>query len=109
MKKYRIVSSSRPEADGTKLSRDKIIELSHRLLKEFLGMKPQIELLDEKNEVRLEIVRQFQSLLKEEYQIDQAVRQKIRSQRREIEEGSAEWDILFRKYYGDEMRKLGPG
>jgi len=109
MKKYRIVSSSRPEADGTKLSRDKIIELSHRLLKEFSGMKPQIELLDEKNEVRLEIVRQFQSLLKEEYQIDQAVRQKIRSQRREIEEGSAEWDILFRKYYGDEMRKLGPG
>ena len=109
MKKYRIVSSSRPEADGTKLSRDKIIELSHRLLKEFLGMKPQIELLDEKNEVRLEIVRQFQSLLKEEYQIDQAVRQKIRSQRREIEEGSAEWDILFRKYYADEMRKLGPG
>jgi len=109
MKKYRIVSSSRPEADGTKLSRDKIIELSHRLLKEFSGMKTQIELLDEKNEVRLEIVRQFQSLLKEEYQIDQAVRQKIRSQRREIEEGSAEWDILFRKYYGDEMRKLGPG
>src|SRR3990172_2627081 len=109
MKKYRIVSSSRPEADGTKLSRDKVIELSHRLLKEFLGMKPQIELLDEKNEVRLEIVRQFQSLLKEEYQIDKAVRQKIRSQRREIEEGSAEWDILFRKYYGDEMRKLGPG
>jgi len=70
-------------------------------------MRGQIELVEEKNEVRLEIVRQFQALLRAEYERDQSVRQKIRSQRREIAEGSAEWDILFRKYYADEMRKLG--
>ena len=108
-KKYRIVSSSRPDPDGAKLSRDKLIELSHRIIKELAAMKPQIELVEEKNEVRLEIIRQFQALLREELQMDQGVRKKIQSQRREIAEGSAEWDILFRKYYADEMRKLGVG
>ena len=107
MKKYKIASSGRPDPDGAKLSRDKVIQLSHRITKDLAAMKPQIELVEEKNEVRLEIVRQFQALLKEEFQMDQTVRQKIRSQRREIAEGSAAWDILFRKYYSDELRKLG--
>jgi hypothetical protein len=107
MKKHRHVSSSRPGEDGTKLNRDKVIELSHRIIKEFAAMGAQIELLEDKNEVRLEIVREFHALLRAEYQIDQAVRAKIKSQKREIAEGSAEWDILFRKYYSEEMRKLG--
>jgi len=109
IKKYRIVSSGRPDPDGAKLSRDKLIELSHRIIKDLAAMKPQIELVEEKNEVRLEVIRQFQALLREELQMDQGVRKKIQSQRREIAEGSAEWDILFRKYYADEMRKLGVG
>jgi len=107
MKKHRHVSSSRPGEDGTKLNRDKVIELSHRIIKELAAMGGQIELLEEKNDVRLEIVREFHTLLRAEYQIDQSVRAKIKSQRREIAEGSAEWDILFRKYYSEEMRKLG--
>ena len=109
MKKYKIVTSSRPSADGTKLSRDKVIELSHRLIKDLAAMQGNVEFVEEKNEVRLEIVRQLQALLRAEYAMDQSVRQKIRSQRREIAEGSEEWDILFRKYYGEEMRKLGAG
>ena len=107
MKKHQMVSSSRSDRDGGRLSREKIIELSHRLLRDFSGMTAQIELLEEKNEVRLEIVRQFQALLREEHQIEQGVREKIQSQKREIAEGSAEWDILFRKYFAEEMRKLG--
>ncbi|MBI3894792.1 MAG: DUF507 family protein [Acidobacteria bacterium] len=107
MKKYKMVSSSRPDREGGRLSREKIIELSHRLIRDFSAMPQQIELQEEKNEVRLEIIRLFQALLREEHQIDQGVREKIRSQKREITEGSAEWDILFRKYYAEEMRKLG--
>ncbi len=107
MKKYRLIPSGGRGRDGGKLSRDKVIELSHRLVKDLLAIPQQIELIEEKNEVRLEIVRQLQALLKEETAIDQAVRQKIRSQKRDIVEGSGEWDILFRKYYSEEMRKLG--
>ena len=107
MKKHQMVSSSRPDRDGSKLSREKILELSHRLIRDFAGLPQHVEFQEEKNEVRLEIVRQFQALLLEESRIDQGVREKIRSQKREIVEGSAEWDILFRKYYAEEMRKLG--
>ena len=39
--------------------------------------------------------------------IDQAARQKIESQKRTILEGSQEWDILYRKYYNEEVKKLG--
>jgi hypothetical protein len=44
----------------------------------------------------------------EETRIDTAARQKIASQRKIILEGSQEWDILYRKYYNDEVKKLGP-
>src|ERR1019366_6746973 len=106
-KKYRIIPSAGRAKDGGKLSRDKLNELSHQLIKDLSAIPQQIELLDEKNEVRLEIFRELQALLKEETAIDQAVRKKIQSQKRDIVEGSDEWDILFRKYYSEEMRKLG--
>ena len=35
------------------------------------------------------------------------VRKKITSQKKEILEGSEEWDVLFKKYYGDELRRMG--
>jgi hypothetical protein len=68
-----------------------------------------IEMVEEKNEVRLEIMRQMQGLLREESRMDRGVRDKIRSQKREIAEGSEEWDLLFRRYYSEELRKLGVG
>ena len=47
------------------------------------------------------------NLLNQEAKIDQSARQKIESQRRTILEGSQEWDILYRKYYNEEVKKLG--
>jgi hypothetical protein len=107
MKKHKIVISNRPAADGSKYSRDKVNELSHKMVKALGELGQQMEMVEEKNEVRLEIMRQMQGLLREESQMDRGVREKIRSQKREIAEGSEEWDILFRKYYSDELRKLG--
>ena len=49
----------------------------------------------------------LEKLLAEEARIDAAARQKIESQRRTILEGSQEWDILYRKYYNEEVKKLG--
>ena len=46
-------------------------------------------------------------LLKEEEAIDAEVRKKISSQKKEIVEGSEEWDVVYRKYYAEEMRRLG--
>jgi hypothetical protein len=107
MKQHKIVISNRPAADGSKYSRDKVIELSHGMIRALDELGEQVELPEEKNEVRLEIMRQMQGLLREESQIDRGVREKIKSQKREVAEGSEEWDLLFRKYYSEELRKLG--
>jgi hypothetical protein len=39
--------------------------------------------------------------------VDSAVRQKIGSLKRGVVEGSAEWNILYRRYREDELRKKG--
>ena len=106
MKKHKMIHAGGRDRDGGKLSHDKIIELSHALVKN-LATLPQTEFVQEKNDVRLEIVGEMQALLREEAAVDRAARQKIVSQKKEITEGSGEWDILFRKYYSEEMRKLG--
>lgn len=40
--------------------------------------------------------------------VDAAVRRKIASLRRGVVEGSAEWNILYRRYRDEELRKKGP-
>ena len=38
---------------------------------------------------------------------DRAARDKVRSIKRDISEGSEEWDILQKRYYADELKKFG--
>jgi len=40
--------------------------------------------------------------------VDAVVRRKIASLRRGVIEGTPEWDILFRRYRDEELRKKGP-
>jgi len=47
------------------------------------------------------------AILRDEEKADAEVRKKITSQKKEILEGSEEWDVLYRKYYADELRRLG--
>lgn len=89
-----------------KLSREKIIRLSHLLVEDLVDMET-VDFVEDRNTIRLEIVRILQDLLHQEEQMDLAARQKIETQKRAIPEGSTEWETLYRKYYGDELRKLG--
>lgn len=41
-------------------------------------------------------------------QIDAVVRRKISSLKRGVVEGSSEWQILYRRYREEELRKKGP-
>jgi hypothetical protein len=59
------------------------------------------------NAIRLEIVRLMTELLIAEDKVDRAARTKIRSQKKEVPEGSEEWDLMHRKYYAEELKKLG--
>ena len=89
-----------------RLTHEKIIQLSH-LLMDAIEALDEVEIFEEPNTIRQAIVKALTDLLHEEETVDQNVRQQISSQKRTIPEGSAEWDILYRKYYSDALRKLG--
>jgi uncharacterized protein len=96
----------RASGDSMKLSRDKINDISHKLVAA-LRQGRQFRLKKDPNEVRLEIVKHITDLLGVEDRVDRAARTKIRTQKREIPEGSEEWDLLHRRYYAEELKKLG--
>jgi hypothetical protein len=89
-----------------RLSRDKINKLAHTVA-DALAEVDEVEFLEDRNTIRMEARRLLEELLKEEARLDLAARQKIESQRRTIIEGTQEWDILYRKYYNEEVKKLG--
>ena len=102
-----IRASGRDTGDAMKLSRDKVTDISHKLV-EMLRRSHDLRLRNkDSNAVRLEIVRSITDLLLAEDKVDRAARLKIRSQKREIPEGSEEWDLLHRRYYSEELKKLG--
>ena len=101
-----IRASGRDTGDHMKLSRDKITDISHKLV---AAMRKSREMRIKKdlNDVRLEIVRAFTDLLVTEEKVDRAARDKVRSQKRDIPEGSEEWDLLQKRYYAEELKKFG--
>ena len=99
-------ASGRDTGDQMKLSRDKITDISHKMVAAFRKSRD-VRLKKDNNEIRLEIVRCVSDLLAAEDKVDRAARDKIRSQKREVPEGSEEWDLLHRRYYAEELRKLG--
>ena len=102
-----VKASGRDTGDAMKLSRDKVSDISHKII-EMLRRSRELRLRNkDSNAVRLEIVRQITEVLMTEDKVDRAARAKIRTQKRDIPEGSEEWDILVRRYYSEELKKLG--
>jgi hypothetical protein len=101
-----IRASGRDTGDHMKLSRDKINDISHKLVAA-LRKQRDMRVKRDANEVRLEIVKTITEVLATEDKVDQLARTKIRSQKRDIPEGSEEWDVLLRRYYAEELKKLG--
>jgi len=93
-----------------KLSREKILRLSHLILGH-LDQDDAVEYFADPQAIRGDIVRLISEEMKTDEAIDALVRRKIESQKRTIIEGSDEWDVLYRKYYEEEVarhRKVMP-
>ena len=86
------------------LSRPKINHLSQLILKE-LQRSGVVQLLKPENEVRLQVVKTFTDELKIEEVLDAEVRHKLASYSRKIPEGSREWDVMYQKFYEQELKK----
>jgi uncharacterized protein len=89
-----------------KLSYEKVLQLARRITGAIEELN-EVEIFEEPNTIRQEVVRILNDLLLEEEKIGAVVKLRISSQKRTIAEGGAEWEILYRKYYADEMHKLG--
>jgi len=89
-----------------RLSRDKANKVAH-VVTDALAEMDQVGFIEDRNTIRLQVRKLLEDLLNQEEKIDQAARQKIDNQKRTILEGSQEWDILYRKYYNEEVKKLG--
>jgi hypothetical protein len=101
-----IRASGRDTGDAMKLSRDKVNDISHKIVTA-LRKSRDFRLKRDPNDVRLELVKTMTELLTVEDRVDRAARSKIKTQKREIPEGSEEWDLLHKRYYAEELRKLG--
>ena len=89
-----------------RISRDKANKVAH-VVTDALAVTDEVEFVEDRNSIRLEVRKILEDMLNQEAKIDQSARQKIESQKRTILEGSQEWDILYRKYYNEEVKKLG--
>ena len=93
-----------------KLSRERILNMSHLILR-YMNDEDALEYFDEPQEIRQTIVKIISDEMHADEVIDVLVRRKIESQKRSIPEGSAEWDVLYRKYFEEEVarhRKVMP-
>ncbi len=62
----------------------------------------------EANTTRLEVVKIITEEVKRDAMVDDLVRKKISSQKRDFPEGGQEWEILYRQYYQEAIEKHRP-
>ncbi len=101
-----IRASGRDSGDPMKLSRDKVNDLSHKIASS-LRKSRDFRVRKDQNDLRLALVKEITDVLQLEDRVDKAARAKIRTQKREIAEGGEEYDILHKRYYAEELKKLG--
>ena len=89
-----------------RLSREKIVRLSHQIT-DVLVSSDDVEFVEDRDTIRREVVQILTATLHEEEKADVEVRKRITSQKKEILEDTEEWNVLYRKYYADELRRMG--
>ncbi len=87
-----------------RLTNAKINDLATRVLRLLQG-DDTVEFFADDVDIRRKVVRIIHSELEDDERIDQVVRRKIDSQSRTIQQGTEAWDLLYRRYYDEEMMK----
>ncbi|MBN2399562.1 MAG: DUF507 family protein [Candidatus Aminicenantes bacterium] len=89
-----------------KLSKNRVNFLT-KLIVEYIETSDEVDYSDDIGNIRFKIYQFILDELKMFEDIETAARDKIVSQKKNIPENSREWEILFRKYTGEELDKLG--
>jgi len=101
-----VPASGRDSGDKMKLSRDKILDISHKVIVA-LKRSRDVRIRKDPNDVRLEIVKVLTEIFQLEERVDAAARDKVRSLKRNVQEGVDEWEVLHRRYYAEELKRFG--
>src|ERR1700738_3901556 len=89
-----------------RITREQIVRLSHQIT-DVLVSSDDVDFVEDRDTIRQQVVLILTETLRNEEKAEVEVRKRITSQKKEILEGSEEWDVLYRKYYADELRRLG--
>ena len=89
-----------------KLSRNKVNSLS-KLIIDYIENNEELDYVEDIGNIRFKIFHLIMDELKIFEQIELKAKERIKSQKRSVPEGSREWEILFRKYSTEELSKLG--
>ena len=87
-----------------RLSEDRISHISHLVL-DALVQDRHVDALQPEERLLREIKRTITAELQFEDEADVAARRTIQSLSRRVPEGSPEWDVLYRKYMNEEIRR----
>ncbi|MEN8222476.1 MAG: DUF507 family protein [Acidobacteriota bacterium] len=89
-----------------KLSRNKVNFLAS-LITEYIKDNEELDYHGDIGDVRMKIFHIIMEELRLFNQIEEDAKERVRSQKRSVPEGSREWEILFRKYAFEELDKMG--
>ena len=89
-----------------KLSKNKVNFLT-KLIVDYLEKSEEVDYNEDIGNIRLKTYRILMDELKMFEDIETQAMGKIITQKKNIPEGSREWEILFRKYTTEELNKLG--
>jgi hypothetical protein len=91
------------------MSRERLFGLADRIIGEVLNAEGALArpVVDEKvrNHLRMEVFRVLEDEAKLEESVDQEVRKTLGSYSRRVPEGSAEWELLYRKTRDEVYRR----
>lgn len=88
-----------------RLSEDRISHISHLII-DALWRDDLVDYPKEDAALQ-EVKRTITDYLKIEDEVDELVRKKIHSMSRVIPEGGREWDVLYKKFFQEEIAKRG--
>lgn len=86
-----------------RLTEDRISHISH-LIADGIWKDDLVDFTNDKDVLK-EIKRVITSYLAIEDEIDDIARNKIRSMSKQIPEGSKEWEVLYKRFYHEEVDK----
>ncbi|RLJ69998.1 hypothetical protein BCF55_0259 [Hydrogenivirga caldilitoris] len=77
------------------------------MIRDLIMADDTVEIYEDPPVIRKKVSEVLKDAIKEEEEIERAVRAKIREYSRNILEGTPEWNILYKRIYEDELKQRG--